>query len=240
MGMAGASKARYLVLLLPFLVGACAVPIPVQVAGWLLDGLSFLSTDKTISDHGISVVMGQDCAVFRTVTEGELCRPDANGTTAIAALDRTLALPAMHDDPGKVSAIDPTVSALAAFETAVGPSVGSTLPTPAEDIRTASVSPIVVAGRDSASARGKVGMDNAPGSLYYSLGSFKTEQQARKLADLRPNFSPSVMAAEIDGKTVYRVVVGPVKPADRNAVKRKIASAGIHDVWAFTQVAEAR
>ena len=233
-------KARYLILLLPFILGACAVPIPIQLAGWFLDGLSFLSTDKTISDHGISVVMGQDCALFRTMTEGELCRPDADDRTAVAALDRTLAAPAMHGDSGKFPEIDPAISALAAFETAVGPSVGSTLPTPPEDIPIALASPTVVDDRDSTRVRGKVGVNIPASSLYYSLGSFKTERQAQKSADLRPNFTPSVMTAEIDGKTVYRVVVGPVKPEDRSAMKRKIAATGIHDAWAFTQVAEAR
>ena len=56
------------------LVTGCAMPVPIQVASWALDGISYIMTEKSVTDHGLSVVAQKDCAVWRGVTAGELCR----------------------------------------------------------------------------------------------------------------------------------------------------------------------
>jgi hypothetical protein len=92
-----------------FLVGACALPVPVQIAHWALDGISYLATEKSLGDHGISLVANQDCAVLRAVlVDGQICRDrDEDGGVAVA-------------DAGSANdAID--VAAIARFETAAGP-----------------------------------------------------------------------------------------------------------------------
>ena len=63
-------------LVLPVLglLGGCALPVPLQVAGWVLDGVSLVTTEKSLSDHGLSAVAGKDCALWRGVTENEICR----------------------------------------------------------------------------------------------------------------------------------------------------------------------
>ncbi len=55
-------------------LGGCALPVPLQIASWALDGISVLTTQKSVTDHGISMIAQQDCAVWRGVTEGEMCR----------------------------------------------------------------------------------------------------------------------------------------------------------------------
>lgn len=55
-----------------FLSG-CALPLPVKIASWALDGISFVATKKSITDHGISVIAGRDCAMMRAVTKGRIC-----------------------------------------------------------------------------------------------------------------------------------------------------------------------
>ena len=58
-----------------FLLGGCALPVPLQIASWALDGLSYIATEKSMTDHGISVLAQQDCAVLRGILEpGEFCR----------------------------------------------------------------------------------------------------------------------------------------------------------------------
>ena len=42
------------------LVTGCAVPVPLQVASWALDGISIITTEKSVTDHGISIVAQQD------------------------------------------------------------------------------------------------------------------------------------------------------------------------------------
>ena len=78
--------------ILALLLGGCALPVPIKVAGWALDGISYLATQKSVTDHGISVVAGRDCALFRAVTEGHVCE-DA-GPKATVAL--------FPDDPSKL------------------------------------------------------------------------------------------------------------------------------------------
>ncbi len=58
------------------LLSGCALPVPLQVASWALDGFSLLTTKKSITDHGISIVAQKDCALWRGVTEGDVCRED--------------------------------------------------------------------------------------------------------------------------------------------------------------------
>jgi hypothetical protein len=66
------------------LLGGCAVPVPFQIASWALDGISYLATQKSVADHGISIVADKDCAVWRGVTEGELCREGTDQDIMVA------------------------------------------------------------------------------------------------------------------------------------------------------------
>ncbi len=75
---------RCLIVLCPLLAGACAAPIPFQIASWTADGISYLATRKSVTDHGLSVIVGQDCALLRGLTEGAVCRDEADALGAIA------------------------------------------------------------------------------------------------------------------------------------------------------------
>ncbi len=73
-------------------VSGCALlPAPVGVALLALDGVSYVVSKKSVSDHGISIVMQQDCALWRGVTEGRICDPDG-AATMIAETEDTLDL----------------------------------------------------------------------------------------------------------------------------------------------------
>jgi len=92
------------------LLGGCALPLPVQVASWALDGLSYVTTQKSVADHGISIVANQDCAVLRGILDdGHICRDFDDGTTGIAVAGRA----------GTATAGD-GAEALADFATAAG------------------------------------------------------------------------------------------------------------------------
>lgn len=80
------------VLALGFAVSAC-VPVPssLQLAGWVADGFSYLATDKSIVDNGISAASGQDCALYRVVMGRKACQ---NHDGDDLGLDETLAFKA--------------------------------------------------------------------------------------------------------------------------------------------------
>ncbi len=76
---------RLLIIVCPLFVGACALPLPLQIAVWATDGISYLMTSKSMSDHGLSAAVGRDCAIYRAVTEGAICREDADSGTVVAS-----------------------------------------------------------------------------------------------------------------------------------------------------------
>lgn len=69
----GPGLRRVALFTLVILLSGCALPLPVKIASWALDGISFVATKKSITDHGISVIAGRDCAMMRAVTKGRIC-----------------------------------------------------------------------------------------------------------------------------------------------------------------------
>ena len=67
------------------LLGGCALPPAVAIASYVIDVGSFVATGKTATDHGISALAQQDCAIMR-VLEGQLCRDDPDYQTADAGV----------------------------------------------------------------------------------------------------------------------------------------------------------
>ncbi len=58
------------------LLSGCAVPPAVTVLSLFADVVSYAETGKTITDHGISLVLKKDCALLRGFT-GDICiEPD--------------------------------------------------------------------------------------------------------------------------------------------------------------------
>jgi len=70
----------------PLLLGACGLPVGVQIASLIADGISVLTTDKTLTDHGISAVTQQDCALWRGVEGDTICRESDTDDTVKTAL----------------------------------------------------------------------------------------------------------------------------------------------------------
>jgi len=65
--------------LMSMLGGCMALPVPVQMASFALDGISMIATEKSLTDHGLSLLADQDCAVWRGFTEGEICQTTTDG-----------------------------------------------------------------------------------------------------------------------------------------------------------------
>jgi len=59
-------------VLLLGLAGGCVLPPAVAIASYAIDVGSFVATGKTATDHAVSAVAQQDCALMR-VFEGSIC-----------------------------------------------------------------------------------------------------------------------------------------------------------------------
>ena len=88
-------------------LSGCALPVPLRVASWAIDGITFLATKKSIADHGVSLAAKRDCAMWRSLTDDEICIDnDARSSTAVAGAE-------VSDDTDGAES-------LASFETAAG------------------------------------------------------------------------------------------------------------------------
>lgn len=67
------------------LAGGCALPPAVAIASYAIDVGSFVATGKTATDHGISLVAQEDCALMR-VFEGPICQEDPDYQLAEAGV----------------------------------------------------------------------------------------------------------------------------------------------------------
>ena len=69
------------------LLGACAIPVPLRITSWALDGIAYLATEKSVTDHGISLVAQQDCALWRGFIGEQICRSEDGTAIAVAAAE---------------------------------------------------------------------------------------------------------------------------------------------------------
>ncbi len=62
-------------------LGGCAMPPVVMVASYAIDGVSFIVSGKSITDHAISAVLKKDCSLIRVIGGRQIC-VDANDGTS--------------------------------------------------------------------------------------------------------------------------------------------------------------
>ncbi len=79
---------------LTILLSGCALPPVFTAASLMADAISYASTGKSVTDHGISMVLQKDCALLRAF-DGDICiEPDAADQFAdpvVASRDSDLA-----------------------------------------------------------------------------------------------------------------------------------------------------
>jgi len=57
----------------PLLVGGCIIPPALTIASYAVDGVSYVASGKSVEDHALSMVAGQDCALHRVLQDKEIC-----------------------------------------------------------------------------------------------------------------------------------------------------------------------
>lgn len=77
---------RSLVLLSCAAIGGCGlVPPAVSVASFVADAFSYVVSGKSVSDHGLSMVMQEDCAVLNFVQGEAICAPGPHPEILVSA-----------------------------------------------------------------------------------------------------------------------------------------------------------
>jgi sporulation related protein len=108
-----------LFILAPILLSGCAIPPAITIASYVLDGVSYAATGKSVSDHGISAVAGRDCATFRILKGENPCRGEPTELRDPAPVEagEQATLPSGEPAPMVASAV-PATAASAPVSTA--------------------------------------------------------------------------------------------------------------------------
>jgi|GEM_PF-486846 hypothetical protein len=245
------------------LLGGCALPVPIQIASWALDGISLLATEKSISDHGISMVTQKDCALWRGVAGKEICSDnvDDSGAVLVAAAEPQTSHQS-SPEPVLITSIvnrqpvttmpvartpEPVVSVeeLAVIETSSAPVVDPVVSVeklaavePAPEQAAAPEPEVAKLDVDGRSERllipgHRIWSNDRNADLYYVVGSFSKRNNARSFVRSHRDLGPAVMASRLDGNEVYRVAVGPFVDSQKSGVNSHIRKAGLDDAWAI-------
>jgi hypothetical protein len=59
------------------------MPAGISAVSWIIDGTSYIMTKKSLADHGLSFVAGQDCALYRLVTDMNVCQDYNNPMVSV-------------------------------------------------------------------------------------------------------------------------------------------------------------
>ena len=87
----------FAVLALLILLNACALPAAYSVATLAIDGISYATSGKGLSDHAISAVANEDCAMWRALQARPICRDADVPETMVAAAPGVAAAPAAEE-----------------------------------------------------------------------------------------------------------------------------------------------
>lgn len=212
----------FAVVLAPLFLGGCGMPVGVQIASLFADGLSFFATEKTLGDHGLSAVAGQDCAVWRGLNGENICRDNGTETAATGTEE-----PASASSQSNVMVEDAMADA----------------PVEAEDVydwgadepKATPKTPEVAAVQEPSRATPEPAPTETTlkGGTFYVIASYRRIGYARRFASGQEGLAVKVLTGTARGLSVYRVAVGPVAKADHPSTHARLLEAGFHDVWAL-------
>lgn len=72
-------------IVLPLLLAGCGLPPAYTVVKGLADGVMWVATGKTSTDHGLSFLTGRDCLLLRVAQGSDVCRVEITEAQAYNA-----------------------------------------------------------------------------------------------------------------------------------------------------------
>jgi len=130
---------RVVFLALPLLVSGCALPPVVGAVAYLLDGASYIETGKSVTDHALSEVAGEDCAMWRLLKGELICQgpKDKGKKNAIAIA----AAKTVYPGDGPDSDMDSSPTMVAEAPEAAEPTAGATASAEPDAQKLAAIAP---------------------------------------------------------------------------------------------------
>jgi len=250
---------KLFIAVIPLLLAGCTTPAVHQIASWALDGLLYLQTGKSASDHAISIAMKQDCAMWRWIWtkpyRGIVICSDytapVNDNIMVASNPPT---PQPFGHP--VHTVSPRLPELAATPS-VKPVLGQdnlpgvnafALDSSDNELRQLAALPVV---DDSMSHSSKITVKNSAitskrtvvrhvdretsgtPSRYLVLGSFRNFNNAEALSKTLTSFKVFIISTKVQGDTYHRVVARPSSGENLAELRMRYGATGAKS-WVVT------
>ncbi|WP_085884616.1 SPOR domain-containing protein [Oceanibacterium hippocampi] len=203
-----------------FLLGGCALPPAITAASWALDGISLAMSGKSMTDHALSAVVDEDCAILRLLDGEPVCSEFEEGDGSV--------LLAADDDPVYPTGRDGGYSAIPADRTVDAATIAEAAPASAA----ASASG---PGSQPVAARVPVGLPGGVAGLseprYLVLGSYRSRDHAHAMMVRAVDLRPMMVDVEVDGSRYHRVTVGPFAAERIDAARATLEARGFKETW---------
>lgn len=234
---------RMAILIAPFLLAGCTAALPPQLAlvTQAADGVAYVFTGKSGTDHIVSTALRRDCAVIRMVQGEAICKPRPEdtdeGQAAIqiyggqpgAALDA----PTTGDQTVQLASVMPAAAAPVAARPAGAEETVSTapdwptplLPRTAEFGLVEKTSPVKPAAARASAA------ESRKASYYVVVGEFEDFTHALDEAGLQTLGPAAIVSrAEAQGRR-HRVILGPYAQGPARDLKNRLPGARGKAAW---------
>lgn len=197
-------KTTFAVLVILLLGGcaAAAVPPALTAVSYAADGASLVVTGKSVSDHAISELADQDCALWRVVRLKRPCREYVEPDTQIAdATAMGVAGASAGEGEQALAQVQPAARA-AVIESELAP------------------------------PEGQVPAMSAPGDMsVVVLGSFASRDNAARFAAAHAGLGAHVVPAHGETATLYRVISAARPRPAAEALRQELTAAGVAGTW---------
>lgn len=254
---------QFAAITLPLILGGCGLPVAFSIASFVADGVSLVATEKTLTDHGLSIIANQDCAMWRVVKGEDICSEnvDSDSSVMIASNQDIENLPepepvAVDDEVIAANKIDEkksgagqiTVAPLGFIDDAPVIMASKITPPPTKPTiqplakwAPTTVATVTQQHLEPAPVRPKAQIVKASFSssapqetrTFYVIASYHRLKDAERFAKKQTKLGTQVLSGKAKGKSVFRVAIGPVSSSNRSSTKQGLIKSGYHDVWAL-------
>ncbi|NQU60767.1 MAG: hypothetical protein HQ512_06525 [Rhodospirillales bacterium] len=199
-----------------------------------------ITTEKTLTDHGLSALTSKDCVVWRGLNGEEVCRDEAFDPSAVAGIAEIAEIEGQQPTPAEQKkqqsekthtpvetklpevveieeddVIDTTDDGLGASK---DPEIAFSLETDTIPAETAFPIPGIVETKPE-------------GGTYFIIASYRHLDNARRFTDGKKNLHTKVLSGTASGRPVFRIAVGPVTKTGRRHARESLIKGGFGDVW---------
>lgn len=192
------------------LLSGCALPVSVQIASFAATGFSYMTTGKGISDHAVSAVTEQDCAIHRIALGEEMCSETDDKGSVVVENSPATATPAVDQSADRLrdSMIELAKNTDTSQQSAP---LAASLP-PVNDA--------LVAIADTLS-------NVSDNKGHFVIGHYQEFTAAEKVRTEHAALGTKIRMILRDGTLLYKVTAGPFNKIDAQDIEASIGKSAL-------------